>query len=286
MLSLRPADRYPSTADALNAVLTAPGYSPDARPLVELMRTLFAPQPVPVLRTVPMDLPDPAPVPRAAAQVPTVELARPLRADATGASYVSDRSSALRAYARPARSPVGRVVLMGAVLGVGAVGAGVGLRRLVARAASASAVRPDQPVAPPPVVAAPPPADVPTPAETPPPIEPPPSEPPSSAAAPGPAPVVGRPLGPPESEPKNDEAGKATLPAAKALIPAQLRAPAVPGPSAPLGPQTPPVPMPASLSAAPVLTPAPLEMPPAPSRAPRREKQRNGNVPNAAPILE
>jgi len=282
MLSLRAADRYPSTADVLNAVLTAPGYSPDARPLVDLMQTLFAPQPAPMPRTIPMDLADPAPVRAAAVQAPTVELERPLLGDATGSSYVSDRSSALRSYARPARSRVGRVVLAAAVLGSAGVGAGVGLRRLVARTAAGGASSRQASAAPPPapsVIAGIAPADRPLAAE--PPVE---AEriKPTIAAKPAGAPATPA----PRPEPRRDDVDHQAPVAAKPILSAPLRGLEMPDPEARPTPVPPAVFPTGSFAGPPAPAPAPMQPPAAPWRVETPEKQRKGNVPNAAPILE
>jgi serine/threonine-protein kinase len=63
MLSSQVAGRFPSTGDALAAVLAAPGYTSDASSLAELMRELFVPRQIALPRTVPMKLADPSPVP-------------------------------------------------------------------------------------------------------------------------------------------------------------------------------------------------------------------------------
>jgi serine/threonine protein kinase len=59
MLSSRPGDRFPSTAEAVAALMAVPGYLPDATVLVELMRELFAAPVVVVPPTVPLNLADP-----------------------------------------------------------------------------------------------------------------------------------------------------------------------------------------------------------------------------------
>jgi serine/threonine-protein kinase len=54
MLALDPAARFPTTADALSAVLALPGYTPDGAPLGELVRTLFRSTSPELSHTVPI----------------------------------------------------------------------------------------------------------------------------------------------------------------------------------------------------------------------------------------
>ncbi|MEP6654048.1 MAG: serine/threonine-protein kinase [Myxococcales bacterium] len=107
MLASAPADRFPSTGDALAAVMATPGYAAHAPALVELMYGLFAPRPlvlpptVPLviapgpprgglaetseLESTPLDSPAPAPAGTAPAEPADV----PEIAAATGSGYVS-----------------------------------------------------------------------------------------------------------------------------------------------------------------------------------------------------
>lgn len=132
MLSARAAERFSATAEALNAVMRAPGYSPDARPLAELMHVLFSVQRRAVPPTVPMNLvasAHGAPDANPRVPAPTVEVDPAPLGDATGSSYVSDRSSALRARLPRSR---GRWLVTMAGLAVAAIAAGVTVRRLTA----------------------------------------------------------------------------------------------------------------------------------------------------------
>jgi serine/threonine protein kinase len=54
MLAAEANARFPTTADALSAVLALPGYSPDGAPLGELMRALFTSSRVDLLQTQPI----------------------------------------------------------------------------------------------------------------------------------------------------------------------------------------------------------------------------------------
>jgi len=61
MLSARPDSRFPTTADALSAVLALPGYLADGTALGDLARTLFIPQHAELPPTMAMQaMPDPA----------------------------------------------------------------------------------------------------------------------------------------------------------------------------------------------------------------------------------
>ncbi|MES1204820.1 MAG: serine/threonine-protein kinase, partial [Pseudomonadota bacterium] len=59
MLAPAVHDRFRSTADALAAVLGAPGYTADATPLVDLMKRLFGQRPLSMPPTQPLKLADP-----------------------------------------------------------------------------------------------------------------------------------------------------------------------------------------------------------------------------------
>ena len=61
MLATAPSDRFPSTGDALAAVMATPGYAPHAPALGELMYGLFAPRPLVLPPTVPLVI-SPAPL--------------------------------------------------------------------------------------------------------------------------------------------------------------------------------------------------------------------------------
>jgi hypothetical protein len=56
MLAADPAERYPTTGEALSAVLGLAGYSPDGEPLGEIVRALFTSAGAGVSRTVPVAL--------------------------------------------------------------------------------------------------------------------------------------------------------------------------------------------------------------------------------------
>lgn len=57
MLAVNADERFLSTAEALSAILTAPGYSSDATPLEALMREVFAPQNLEMPPTLPLETP-------------------------------------------------------------------------------------------------------------------------------------------------------------------------------------------------------------------------------------
>jgi serine/threonine protein kinase len=78
MLAARACDRFPSTAEVLSAMVSTPGYVPDAAPLIELMQNLFASQAITVPPTVPLTLSDPPPV-SAAAVTRQIESGSPSR---------------------------------------------------------------------------------------------------------------------------------------------------------------------------------------------------------------
>jgi serine/threonine-protein kinase len=71
MLAAEPAARFPTTADAMSAMLALPGYSPDGAPLGEVARALFQTSGVGLSRTVPLELVGAPRASAAAAGAPT-----------------------------------------------------------------------------------------------------------------------------------------------------------------------------------------------------------------------
>ena len=160
MLSARPRDRFASTAEALSAVMAAPGYRADPAPLVDLMHALFPPQHLPVAPTAPVVLPDPVALalPQKRQMPPTMpmDMGQGARAPAAAAiaagavtvnrplfessghgsgSYVSDVgaspwSRAARGRARAVGSPARRLVVGLVAVALVGGGAGVAIRRL------------------------------------------------------------------------------------------------------------------------------------------------------------
>jgi serine/threonine protein kinase len=178
MLAAEPDARFPTTADALSAVLALSSYSPDGAPLGELVRALFTPSGVDQSQTLPIQAVTPA---RAAgAETRTMQEGVPVPAAAgvhRTPTRVSKRTSEVLARSPAAAAPgdaggttadvrSGRRVttLVGAVALGALIAAGVLARRQLGGGAAsapvpkvepASAVAPPPP-APPPVAVAPP----------------------------------------------------------------------------------------------------------------------------------
>jgi len=76
MLYRRPEDRFPTTAEALSAVLTLPGYSADGVPLGNLVKRLFSTQ-TDFPATGPLVLSPPPPAPVAASALPATQTIQP-----------------------------------------------------------------------------------------------------------------------------------------------------------------------------------------------------------------
>jgi serine/threonine protein kinase len=141
MLALDPAARFPTTADALSAVLALPGYTPDGAPLGELVRTLFRSAAPEIAHTLPIQA---APAAARRSEAPT----RTMHEAVTPLDSSISATADVRSGPRAARV----VAAVGLVAGVAVAAAGLTRDWWQAPAA---AVAPAVPVIAAPVVAAP-----------------------------------------------------------------------------------------------------------------------------------
>jgi serine/threonine-protein kinase len=116
MLARDPGARFPTTADALSAVLALPGYTPDGAPLGELVRTLFRAAAPEIAHTLPIQA---SPVAARRSEAPTRTMHEP-PAPAAGASVSA--TADVRSGPRVAKA-LAALALVGGIVAAAAIGA-------------------------------------------------------------------------------------------------------------------------------------------------------------------